>query len=138
MKEIIKDGIKNGLKICLDLAKIIIPVIFIFTFLKHTILFEKIADSLSPLMNVLGLPGSATFPLILGFFFNMYAAIAAIVSLQMTTKQLTIIAMMILTAHTLILEGFVLKKLKVKYITLIVFRIIMALLVGIFVNIVMT
>ena len=138
MKEIIKDGIKNGLKICLDLAKIIIPVIFIFTFLKHTILFEKIADSLSPLMNVLGLPGSATFPLILGFFFNMYAAIAAIVSLQMTTKQLTIIAMMILTAHALILEGFVLKKLKVKYIPLIVFRIIMALLVGIFVNIVMT
>jgi hypothetical protein len=138
MKEIIKDGIKNGFKVCLDLAKIMIPIIFIFTFLKHTFIFEKIASSLSPLMNLLGLPGSATFPLILGFFFNLYAAIAAIVSLQLTTKQLTIMAMMLLTAHTLILEGFVLKKLKVKYISLIIFRIVMAFIIGFFVNIVMT
>ncbi len=137
MEEIIKDGIKNGLKTCLDLAKTIVPVIFIFTFLKQTVIFEKIASFLSPLMNLIGLPGSATFTIILGFFFSLYAAIGAIIPLHMTAKQVTIVAMMLLTSHTLIIEGAVLKKLRVKYITLIAFRIVMAFVIGFFVNIVM-
>jgi Na+(H+)/acetate symporter ActP len=88
-------------------------------------------------MNLLGLPCSTAFPLILGFFFSLYAAIGAIVPLQLTVKQLTIISLMLLTAHTLILEAIVFKKLKIRYVNLIVFRIIMAFILGYFVNLVM-
>lgn len=136
-KEIIKDGIKNSLKICFNLGKIIVPLLFIFTFLKYTPVFEKMASYLSPVMNFIGLSGSAAFPVILGLFFNLYAAIGSIIPLQMSVKQITIISLMLLTAHTLILEAIVFKKLKIRYVNLIIFRILMAFIIGYFVNLVM-
>lgn len=137
MEEIIKYGIRKGLKICLDLGKIIIPLVFLFTLLKHLLLFERIADSVSPLMGLVGLPGSAAFPLMLVFFFDLYATIGAITPLNMTIKQLTVMAMMLLTAHSLILEGSILIKLKVKYARLIILRVVMTFIIGAFVNLVM-
>lgn len=53
MKQAIKKGVKSGFKIAWDLLKIIIPIIFLITFLKETFLFQFIADSFSPAMKLL-------------------------------------------------------------------------------------
>jgi spore maturation protein SpmB len=136
MDEGIKVGVKDGFNFCLHLAKIIVPVTFTFSILKETVIFKQATYLLTPAMGVVGLPGSATFTLLLGFF-SLYAAVGSIIPLGLTVKETTIIAMMILTAHTLIIEGGALKRMKLNYVKLTVFRIIMAFFIGFIVNLLM-
>jgi len=136
MKEGIKVGIKEGFKFCLDLAKIIVPVTFAFAILKETVIFKQITYFLSPYMGFVGLPGSAAFTVLLGFF-SLYAAVGSILPLGLTVKETTIVAMILLTAHTLIIEGGVLKQLKLNYIKLTAFRILMAFFIGAIINFLM-
>ncbi len=136
MEEGIKVGIKDGFNFSLHLAKIIIPVTFTFSILKETIIFKQATYLLAPVMSVVGLPGSVVFTLFLGFF-SLYAAIGSIIPLGLTVKEATIIAMMLLTAHTLIIEGVALKRMKLNYVKLTIFRIIMAFFIGFIVNLLM-
>jgi spore maturation protein SpmB len=136
MEEGIKIGIKEGFKFCLNLAKIIVPVTFTFAIIKETTFFKQITFLLSPYMEIMGLPGSAAFTVLLGFF-SLYAAVGSILPLGLTVKETTIVAMMLLTAHTLIIEGGVLKQLKLNYIKLTAFRILMAFFIGIIINFLM-
>ncbi len=135
MKKAIKDGIKNGFKVCWDLAKIIIPIIFIVNILKNTVLFEKTAEYLSPVMGALGLPGGAALVLLIGSTLNLYAAIGAMIPLNMDQGQITIIAFMLLVAHTLPIEVGVLRKIKVNYIGMLFLRISTAFAIGFLLNI---
>jgi hypothetical protein len=136
MEEAIKVGIKDGFKCCFDLAKFIVPVTFAFSILKETFIFKQITYFLSPYMGFVGLPGSAAFTVLLGFF-SLYAAVGSILPLGLTVKETTIVAMILLTAHTLIIEGGVLKQLKLNYIKLTAFRILMAFFIGAIINFLM-
>ena len=100
-------GFKNGLNITWELGKVIIPVYIIVTILKYTPILNWIADFMKPVMFILGLPGEASLPLVLGMFLNIYAAIGAILPLDMNTKEITIVAAILLLAHSLPLEATV-------------------------------
>ncbi len=127
-------GFKNGLNITWELGKVIIPVYIIVTILKYTPILNWIADFMKPVMFILGLPGEASLPLVLGMFLNIYAAIGAILPLDMNTKEITIVAAILLLAHSLPLEATVSKKSGAKVTSLVLARLILAFGVGIFFN----
>jgi len=136
MKQPIKKGIKSGFKIAWDLLKIIIPIIFIVTFLKETVVFTYVADLLSPMMGIFGLPGEAALILIVGFFASIFAAAGIVASLTLTPVQITILGLMITISHSLPLEIGILKKLKINYVRMFFLRITTSCLVGITANLV--
>ncbi len=123
-------GLKKGLSVTWELGKVIVPVYFIITFFEYTPIMDWIAEIMQPVMYMVGLPGEASLPLVLGIFLNIYAAIGAILPLDMGTREITIIAAMLLLAHSLPMEAAVSKKAGAKVASLLLVRIIMAFLVG--------
>lgn len=127
-------GIKNGLLVTWDLTKIIVPVYFAVTFLKYTPILAWLSKIMAPVMHMLGLPGEASLPLVMGYFINIYAAIGALLPLGLTTKQITIMAAMLLMAHSIPMETAVSKKTGVKVSGLVILRFSLSLLMGLALN----
>ncbi len=130
-------GLKKGLSITWELSKVIVPVYFIITIFQYTPVMDWIAEVMEPIMYMVGLPGEASLPLVLGMFLNIYAAIGAILPLGMGTREITIIAAMLLMAHSLPMEAAVSKKSGAKVASLVLVRVIMAFLVGAGFNIIL-
>lgn len=125
-----KQGFADGLKITWELAKVVIPVYFIITFLKYTPVLPWISDCMAPVMCLMGLPGEASVPLVMGYTLNIYASIGAVLPLGLNTKQITIISVMILMAHSLPIETAVNKKTGVRVRLLLLVRFSLSFAVG--------
>jgi hypothetical protein len=129
-------GTKKALQSAVILAKIIVPVTFIIVALERLNWLESIAALFTPFLKLLGLSGEAALPLILGFFVNIYAAIGAIAVLSLSPREITVIAIMILTCHSLLLETPVLKFTGLPAYTSMLLRISSAFIFGFFINLV--
>ena len=123
-------GTKNGLSITWELARVIIPVFFCVTILKYTPILPWISDLMVPIMKMVGLPGEAALPLVLGYFLTIYAAIGALLPLGMSVREITILSVMLLLAHSLPMEAAVAKKTGVTVLGLIVIRVALSFLAG--------
>lgn len=130
MAEAIKRGVVKGLTVTVDLAKIVVPVYILVTFLKYTPVLGYIAKTAEPLMKMAGLPGEASVAIVLGYFTNLYAAIGAIASLNLSSKETTIIATMLLIAHSLPMETAVSKKVGVSGLAMVAIRVILSVAAG--------
>lgn len=106
----IKRGFRSGLNITWKLAKILVPVYFIVTILKYTPIINWISAAFAPLMRVFGLPGEAAIVLVMGNVVNLYAAIGAMASLDLSIKEISILAIMLSFCHSLIVETTLAKK----------------------------
>lgn len=106
----VKRGFHVGLQTTWSLGKIIFPVTLIVGVLQYTVVIEWLVKLVSPLMGLFGLPGEAAIPLVLGNVLNLYAAIGAILSLDLTVKEVFIIAMMLSFCHSLLVETSIAKK----------------------------
>lgn len=133
-KQTMIKGIRSGLSTTWELAKIIIPVYFAVTILKNTALLDIISNLFKPFMNIVGLPGEAAIVLVLGNVVNLYAALGAIATLTLTSKEITIIAVMLSFSHSLFMETAVAKKTGIKVIVILTIRITLAILSGLFLN----
>ncbi len=120
----------------LYLARIVVPVIFLVTVLQELRLIEPLAGHFSPLLRLFGLPGEAALPLILGFFINIYASLGAIAALSLSQREITVIAVMILTSHSLLLEAPVLNITGLSHLRSILLRITAAFVFGFVANLV--
>ena len=107
---IIQSAVLSGLKTTLLLARIMIPVSLAVALLTWTGLLPLIADLLAPGMRMLGLPGEAALVLVSSVFLNVYSAIAVIEMLSLSMREITILAIMTVTAHNLLVETAVMKK----------------------------
>lgn len=107
-------GVRAGLATAWMLGKIIFPITFVLVLLQHTPLLSYVVALLEPLMGVLGLRGEAAIPLVLGVFLNLYGAIAAIMSLTLTVKEVFILAVMLSFAHNMFIETGVALKVGVR------------------------
>jgi len=103
-----KNGVKKTFSLSILLAKIIIPVTLVVTILEKTGLLHRLAHFFHPALGAFGLPGEAALPLLLGFFINIYAAMGAIAVLPLSGQEVTVIALIILTSHSLLMEAPVL------------------------------
>lgn len=110
----IKEGIIRGIETTWMLARVLVPVYFIVTILKYTSVLEYIAVVFEPLMKLFGLPGEAALVLVLGNVINIYAAIGAISALNLTTFQITTMALMISISHSMLVETAVIKQVGAK------------------------
>ncbi len=130
----LKDGLQVGLKTTWSLGKIIFPITLIVTILQFTPILPWLVDLVEPLMQLFGLRGEAAVPIVLGNALNLYAGIAGIISLELTVKEVFIIAIMISFAHNLFIETAVAIKVGVKLWLVLVVRLGLAALAGISIN----
>ncbi|MBO8158751.1 MAG: nucleoside recognition protein [Thermosyntropha sp.] len=107
------------------------------SFLTYTPVINWLSKIMTPLMQLIGLPGEATVPIVLGALVSVYAGIAAVVPLGFDVKELTIIAAILLIAHDIPIEAAVSKKTGSTFISLIIIRIIVAFVVGAVINLIM-
>jgi len=127
-------GLKSGLDVTWQLAKIVVPIYFIITILKHTPVLDMISALFSPFLGIFGLPGEAAIVLVLGNMVNLYAAIGAMVSLPLTVREITILAIMLSFCHSLLVETALVKRIGLSAIKVIAVRVGLAIISGLAFN----
>ena len=130
----VKSGLKKSAKTIFLMVKIVVPVYFLVMLLDYTGILPKISSFFEPVMSLTGLPGGAAIVIIMGNFLNLYGGIAAMTAFTFTTKQITIIAMMLLICHSLPIETSVIKTLKIPRYKQIILRVASMLIIGILLN----
>lgn len=136
MINIIKRGLKHGLHLSWTLGKIVFPITIAVTVLQYTPILPWFIDLVAPLMGLIGLPGEAAMPLVLGNALNLYAAIGAIVSFEFTVKEVFIMAMMLSFSHNLFIESAVASRVGVSWWLISSIRVALALISAIIINLV--
>ncbi|MCP3761160.1 hypothetical protein NLX67_01970 [Domibacillus sp. A3M-37] len=136
MKQTVLKGLQTGLNTTWKLGKVIFPITLIVTILQFTPVLPWIISLISPIMGLFGLSGDAAIPLVIGNALNLYAAIGAILSLELTVKEVFILAMMLSFSHNLFVESTVAMKVGVKIWIILAVRIGLALTAGIVINLV--
>lgn len=134
--EALARGARKGMQTTVILAKAIVPAYVVVFFLARTPLLDWIAAAAEPLLRWIGLPGEAALPLILGLFVNLYAAIGATASLALTAKEVTILALFLSMAHSLIVETAVTSRIGVPARVALAIRLGLAVLLSLVVNVV--
>jgi len=132
----LKRGLLAGLKTTWTLSKIIFPITLLVVILQYTPILPWIIDIISPFMGLLGLRGEAAIPLVLGNALNLYAGIAGILSLELTVKEVFILATMLSFSHNIFIETGVALRVGVKLWVVLVVRFGLAILSAMIINLV--
>jgi spore maturation protein SpmB len=125
-----KRGLKNGINTLIELSKFLIPVYIVVKILSVSGLLNILAEFFKPVMSVLGLPGEASLVIMLGYFLGIYAALGALAAIDLTSVQITTVAIMLSIAHNLITETALVKKLGVSAGASIAVRVSFSILMG--------
>lgn len=108
IKEEIYGVVREALLTTLTLLKIMIPISIVVKVLKELGMVEMVGGLLSPLMTAVGLPGEAGLVWAAAMVTNIYGGLVVFFSLSseytFTVAQVTVLAVMILVAHTLPVE----------------------------------
>ncbi len=129
-----REGLRSGLRTTWELGMIVFPVTVAVSVVRYTPLYDGLVSGISPLMALIGLPGEAAVPIILGNLLNLYAAIGAILSMDLAVKEVFILALMLGFSHGLPLEAAVCRRVGVSVSLVIFFRITVALAAAAIVN----
>ena len=132
----IKRGLVVGLQTSWTLGKVIFPVTLIVTLLRYTPILDWVIQVITPVMSWFGLSGDAAIPLVLGNFLNLYAAIGAILTLDLTVKEVFILAVMLSFSHNLLIESTVAAKVGVKIWVIVIVRVGLALISALLIHLV--
>lgn len=135
--KVVLNGSKNATSVIWELAKVIIPVITLVNFFGRTGLLEKFAEVLQPAMSLFSLPGEGALVLIIGNLTTVYGAVGAMMSLDLSVKEITILASMIAICHSILSETMIAKKVGAKAWVVLVWRIAMSMAVGIILGIIL-
>ena len=130
----LKRGFLNGLSIIFVMVKVIVPCYIAIEFIKYAGLIDVIGRIFKPFMSFLGLPGEAALGLIAGYLINLYAAIAVLTPLNLSTKDITVMALVLGISHSLTMETPVTQKTGVNGWPLLAVRIVFSLLSGALLN----
>jgi len=103
-------GLKAGVGTFWQLSRFMIPAYGIALVLEELGVIDVLARAAAPVMSVLGLPGEAAVPLVVGYVLNIYAAVGSMQALDLSSRQITVLAIAILIGHNLLVEGAVLHK----------------------------
>jgi len=123
-------GFRRGVDVFLQLSAIMIPVYIAIALLKLTPVLDFISGIFQPLMKYVGLPGSSAIALVTGTFVNLYAAAAIVAGLEMTSRQLTILALILGFSHSQIMETAIIGKMKARAYLVTPARVLFGLLAG--------
>lgn len=130
----LKTGFKTGLLTTWILGKVIFPVTLLVSILSFTPVIGWIVQLFTPLMQWIGLPGEAAIPLVLANLLSFYAGIGAILSLDLSVKEVFILAVMMSFSHNLIIETAVAVKVGVRATVVVSVRIGLALISAVLIH----
>lgn len=119
------------------LLKLMIPISLAVTLMQHFGILTWIATWINPLFVHFGLPGESAVAFISGATAGTYAGIAAMMSIPLTMKQASILALMIALCHALPMECAVNKKTGSSFWKMGTIRIVMALICAFCLNIIL-
>jgi hypothetical protein len=126
----------------LFLLKIMIPISIIVKILEYIGAIEIIGQNLTPVMGIVGLPGDFGLVIATAMIANIYGALIVFFQLSLvntyTVAQVTILACIMLIAHTLPVEARIAQKAGVRLWFTVSFRIISAFVFGIILNLIFT
>lgn len=127
--------IREAVTVSFVLFRIMVPVIIIVKVLTELGLVKYIALAFAPLMKLVGLPGEMGLVWATAVITNMYGGIVIFATiapaLHLTTAQITVMACMILVAHSMPVEISIARKAGVRIRFMVPFRILSAFLLGI-------
>jgi hypothetical protein len=106
----LRRGVRSGLETFWTLARAMIPAYAAALILQEIGAITLLSRATAPVMSLLGLPGDAALPLVLGYVLNIYAAVGAMQPLGLSGEQTTVLALACLIGHNLIVEGAVIRR----------------------------
>jgi spore maturation protein SpmB len=140
VKLFFKELFKDTLNTAWVMFKIMIPVSIVVKILQMTGVIVYIGIALSPIMRLVGLPGEMGLVWGTGMITNLFGGIMAYLnvapSFHLTVAQTTVLALMMLVAHTFPIELQVARKAGVKLITMFIWRFGFAFLMGLVLNLI--
>jgi len=106
----VQSAIPSALATVWWMLRITVIISFSVKILQYLGVVSWISDLLNPIFQLLGLPGEAALVFISAYFVNIYSAIAVIVTLDLSYRAITILAVMCLCAHNIFIETTIQKK----------------------------
>lgn len=130
----IKDIFIDAASSSLVLFKVMIPVSIIVKVLQELDVVVFMGKVFSPLMYVVGLPGEMGLVWATGIITNMFGGIMAYISISsqmdITVAQVTILATMLLVAHTFPVELQIARKCGLRVVPVMLIRFVFAIVMG--------
>lgn len=134
------EQLKKSTKMTIFLMKVTIPISLAIKILDDLGFIKLIANFFSPIMKLVGLSGELGIVWITGMVTNIYGALITLFNFSASTdfsvKEITILATMILIAHSLIPETKIMKEIGGSPLKIIGLRIPSALILGFFMNLI--
>lgn len=129
-----KSALPKSAKTVWWLLKIILPISFAVSLLQYFGFIAILAEYLTPLFSVVGLPGESAIVFISSIFLSLYAPIAIMATLALDLREVTILALMCLITHNMFVETAVQKKTGSSYFIMFVLRIFTSFLAAFILN----
>lgn len=137
LKQILFPSFRKSGSTTIWLLKIILPISLLVRFLDYFGALAFIAQFLDPVFLHLGLPGSTAIIFITSIFLPLYAPLAIIMSMTVTLRELTILALMCQIAHNLPVESAIQAKTGTSFWSMFSLRIVVSILVGVLLNLIL-
>lgn len=135
--QVIRDSIRPALKSAAWLLAIMVPVSLGVAILSYYGVLAVLARPLEGAFRLIGLPGEAALVFLTSIFLNIYSAIAVMAPLGLSTREVTILALMCLIAHNFFVEITVVRRTGSKPLRMTVLRVTAAVIGAIALNLVM-
>src|SRR5690554_711514 len=133
-KNILIPAMKKSGTTSLWLLKMILTISLVIRLLDYFGLLAFMASFLDPLFVYLVLPGSTAIVFLTSIFLPLYAPLAIIMSMTVTLRELTILALMCQIAHSLPVESAIQAKTGTSFWSMFSLRVAVSILVGISLN----
>ena len=132
-----KTSFRPAFRTTLWLLRIMLPITLFVSILQYYGVISWAAQYLNPLFMYLGLPGSSSIVFLTAASLTTYAGIAVMLTMELTMREATILAVMALLCHALPMESAVMRKVGSNALTMSVLRIAAALAAAVYLNIVL-
>jgi hypothetical protein len=119
-------GTRKGAQSFFWICRILVPVSLAMALLQWTGWLHRLDFVFEPLMGLINLPPQAALPILTGAFAAFYPALAIMVAIPFTPGQMTLIAIYIMIAHGLFLEGTIQHKSGINLIKIGIIRLLVA------------
>lgn len=123
LKKCLRDALPKALKSAWWMIRIMLPVSLAVMFMQYFGILSYFAKYLTPVFQIIGLPGESAIVFLTSVFLNIYTAIPIIGTLSLDMREITILAIMCLISHNMIFETAVQKKTGSSAVRMVVLRI---------------
>lgn len=134
LRKIIRGAVRPTIKTTLWLLKLMLPITLVVRILQYLGVIEWLARYLNEVFVCMGMPGASAIAWLTGACVNTYAGLAVMLTMPLTLRQATIIAVMTCLCHALPMEGAVLSKTGSSFMRMTVVRIVAAFVSGVYLN----